>query len=235
MKLRLGVAFLLSSIAFELRGQETNKAKLDLMQGIWENTMNSDSEKAFTIIRGNHSLNFVFLTTSDEFDFPINESVLGFQDDDSVRGDSIDSNNLKKDGKYYTIVDKKFIASNGWVHRPDYLTPAYFECNGDNMSINGAQLIEYYKIQRLPKIALRALYHKGKRDRLDYIKDYLDVDVMEIKSDLRIASEPRGTTNVTLPKGEMVYLKEVKGVWQRIEYQEGDDLREGWVERKYLK
>lgn len=67
--------------------QEKTCSKLALMQGVWENTMNSESEKAFTIIKGNLSLSFVY-NISAGLDFPLTELVEGFYDGD-VEEDSL--------------------------------------------------------------------------------------------------------------------------------------------------
>jgi len=232
MKFKYAALLILSFCMLESSGQD-KKTKLELMQGIWENIMNSDSEKAYTIIKGMNSLYFVFNSTSNKLNFPLGESIEGFQSIDSGNIDSININSLKDDGMYYTIVDKKYIHANGWIRRPDYLTPTYFECDGELMSINGGQLVEYEKISKLPIDALKKLYYRGKRDNRDYIKDYLGIIVSEIRvTRSRVYSEPNKPTITQLTKGDVVTILEKKGNWLKVDY--GEDNR-GWVKKEDVK
>ncbi len=232
MKLKYSVLLILSFFVLETSGQD-KKTKLDLMQGIWENIMNSDSEKAYTIIKGMSSINFVYNTTSNELNFPLGESLEGFQNIDSGNLDTININWLKDDGMYYTIVDKKYINADGWVIRPDYLTPNYFECDGELMSINGGQLVEYEKIPKLPIEALKKLYYRGRQDKRDYIKDYLGIKVAEIIQTKSIVySKPDKPTALQLNKGDVVIALEEKGNWIKVDY--GGD-NPGWVKKEDTK
>lgn len=220
-------------IVHNLNGQVKNQSKLDLMQGIWENIMSSDEEKAFTIINGKYSIDYVFSNDSLELDFPLGESVEGFQDYDNGNYDSINVNYLKGDGLYYTVIDKKELDAGGWVHRPNYLTPNYFECDGALMSINGGKLVEYEKINKLPKIAVKRLYYRGKQDKRDYLKDYLNIIVIEITaSKSMLYSEQGKSMNIQLSKGDVVTVLKERG--SRIQVDYGTDTP-GWIEKKDTK
>jgi hypothetical protein len=203
------------------------------MQGIWENLMNTESEKAYTVIRENFSLNFVFSNDSNEFDFPLNESIEGFQDYDSGNLDSININTIKWDGSFYTIVDKKFINSKGWVIRPFYLTPNYFECDGVTMSVNGGKLVEYEKINKLPNDALKKLYFRGKIDKRDYLKEYLGIKVAEITTaKSTIYAAPDKTKTTQLSKGDVITILEIQGNLLKVDYGENDP---GWIKKEDIK
>lgn len=230
MKYRWLIVFILCCIIQETYGQYRKQAKLSLMQGIWENTMNRDSEKAFTIINGKYSINFVFSNDPNELDFPLGESLEGFQDFDSGNNDSININALKEDGLFYTVVNKKYVNAQGWVHRPDYLTPKYFECDGNIMSINGGELVEYEKMPKLPIEALKKLYYRGKQDNHDYIKDYLDIKVSEIGvPQSTVYTEHNKPTATRLSKGDIVTVLEEKGDWIKVDY--GADTS-GWIKKE---
>lgn len=219
-------AFLL--FAYNSNGQNNRKSKLDLMQGNWENIMNNDSEKSFTIIRGHKSLNFVY-DNSNDLDFPINETIEGFQNFSSDY-DSINIDSLKKDGVFYIVVDKSNIKANGWVYKPDYLTPKYFECDGELMSINGGQLVEYSKINELPFEALSKIYKRGRLDGKNYIEDYLRVRVQSIKPvKCTVYSEPNEPTKVRLNRDDVVIVIEETGKWLKIKYGESDI---GWIKKE---
>lgn len=230
--MKLNIIVLLNLILTNIYGQIVN-FRLSLMQGIWENIMNSDTEKAYTIIKGMNSLNFVYNTSSSELNFPLVETLEGFQNFDSGDYDYLNIDSLREDGLYYTVVDKKYIDSAGWVKRPDYLTPSYFECDGTIMSINGGQLVEYVKISKLPYEALKRLYYRGKIDDRDYIKEYLDLNVTEIKGEkCFIYDENKNKTGLELKKGDIVVINEERGEWIKVEYGEG--YKQGWIKKECI-
>jgi len=219
-----------SFYVLELVGQNLN-SKLFLMQGIWKNIMNNDTEKAYTIIRGMNSLSFVYKNNSNELDFPLAESIEGFQNFDSGENNEINIDSIKEDGQFYTVIDKKYIDKKGWVKRPNYLTPSYFECDGTSMSICGGQLVEYIKIDNLPYEALTKLYYRGKIDNRDYIKEYLNIKVTEIKKEKCILfNEKKNKTGEELTKGDVVIILEEKEKWLKIEYDE--NYKQGWIRKE---
>ena len=122
--------FLFVCFTHLLKGQSERKSKLELMQGTWENIMNNEIENAFTIIKGNNSLNFVYSNSINELNFPLSESIEGFYNGD-VEADSLNVDSLNEDGLHYVVIDKNDITPNRWVYRPDYLTPNYFEIDDD--------------------------------------------------------------------------------------------------------
>ncbi|HEY9005816.1 MAG TPA: SH3 domain-containing protein [Ohtaekwangia sp.] len=210
--------------------QKMSASKLVLMQGTWENIMNSDSEKAFTIIKGKSSLSFVY-NTSAGLDFPLTELIEGFYDG-SIEDDSIDVTSLKDDGVHYIVIRKNDIESNGWVYRPNYLTPGYFDCDGELMSINGGQLVEYSKMDELPFEALDKLFKRGRLDKRDYIKEYLDLRVLSVRPlKGKVYSSPNKQTEVFLNQDDIVIVIEENNKWAKIKYSEG----EGWVRKGNLK
>ncbi|HEY8934770.1 MAG TPA: SH3 domain-containing protein [Cyclobacteriaceae bacterium] len=213
-----------------VRAQNNQISKLDLMQGIWENIMNSESEKAFTIIRGNQSLSFVYNNKTQELNFPLNESIEGFQN--FRDSDSISISSIKNEGSYYTIVDKRYVNASGWVQAPFFLTPNYFECDGELMSINGGQLVEYSKMNELPFEALDKLFKRGRLDKRDYIKEYLNLRVLSVRpSKGKVYSSPNKQKEVFLNQDDIVIVIEENNKWAKIKYSEG----EGWVRKGDLK
>lgn len=233
MKLLPLLLAFLSLLPYVCHGQIMNQqSKLFLMQGIWENTSNTENEHSYTIINGMNSVSFVYSDQKNSYNLPLTESKEGFQNDDSGNNDSININSLREDGKYYTVIDMKYVNKNGWIHRPNYLTPEYFDCDGESMSINGGQLIEFSKIKRLPGSALKVLYNKGKFDNMDYIKKYLKIDAKEIKvKKSLIYSEPGSATTMYLIKGDVVTIIEEKDNWIKIEFL-GSKLIKGWIKKQ---
>lgn len=227
--MRLTKTFAYFSFIFlthHLSGQDQQKPKLELMQGIWENIMNNEIEEAFTIIKGNNSLNFVYSNAINELNFPLSESIEGFYNGDE-EADSLNISSLSKDGLHYIIIDKKNVTINGWVYKPDYLTPNYFECDGELMSINGGQLVEYSKRDELPFEAVDKLYKRGRLDKRDYLKEYLNLKVISIEtSKCAIYSKPNKRMNLQLSKGHVVIVVEQTNKWLKIKYGEG---AVGWI------
>jgi len=226
--------FVISLIAFflaKIQAQEKQKSKFDLIQGIWENINNNEYEKSFKIINGVKSLGFSFTNNQTDSDFYLMESIEGFQNLDYDSFDSLNINSFNENDKYFTtIINIKYIR-NGWVNKKYCIVPDYFECDGENMSINGGQLVEYMKIKRLPGTALKLLYNRGKKDNRDYIKEYLQIEVGEITSEkCVIYSEPGIPTKMYLIRGDIVTIIGEKEDWLNIEYL-GTKLVKGWIKK----
>jgi hypothetical protein len=215
----------------DIKAQEKQLSKLELIQGIWENTLNSGSDHSYKIIKGMYSLGFSYNDPS-ELGFYLIESIEGFQNKKYDDFDSIDVNSFNKNGaNFTTIINKKYI-KNGWVKKKYCIVPEYFDCNGQNMSINGGQLVEYAKIERLPNLALKMLLKRGKIDKHNYIKEYLGIDVREVKvAKSIINSNPGIPTKMYLLKGDVLTIVEEKGEWIKIEC-EGKILVQGWIEKQ---
>jgi hypothetical protein len=210
--------------------QVNKSSNLDLIQGIWENTMNSDTLNSYKIIKGINSLGISFTRDSNKFVFYFLESLEGFQNYRSDEADSISVSSLNKNGKYFTTIINKKNIKNKWVKMLYCIVPDYFECNGENMSINGGQLVEFSKIDRLPNSALKLLYYRGKQDKKDYIKEYLDIKVVEIISQkATIFSAPEMPTSLQLIRYDVVVVIEEKGKWLKVDYGTNNL---GWIKRE---
>lgn len=228
----------ISLIAFflaKIQAQEKEKSKLDLIQGIWENIYNNENEKSFKIINGIKSLGVSFTNDQTDLDFYLMESIEGFQNLDYDSFDSLNINSFNKNDKYFTtIINIKYIR-NGWINKKYCILPDYFECDGENMSINGGQLVEYVRINRLPGTALKLIYNRGKKDNRDYIKEYLQIEVREITSEKSVIySEPGIPTKMYLIKGDIVTIIREKENWLNIEYL-GNKLVKGWIKKSDIR
>jgi hypothetical protein len=217
----------------KLHAQVQVNTRLALMQGIWEWITNDDTNSVFKVVNGNKCLEFAFEKVSNDLEFPLFEMIIGFQNtatfDNEIWHINIDS--LKEDGLYYTeVINKKYIERNGMINKAYCVIPSYYECDGNILSINGGKLFEYEKIKKLSNNSLKKLYNRGKLDKRDYIKDYLNIKVMEITAfNGIIYSEPNKPTNIQLSKGDIVTVLEEKGKWLKVDY--GTD-QPGWIKRK---
>lgn len=204
-----------------------SQSKLDLLQGIWSYNMNTDSEKAYSIIKGKMSLSFVY-NVSGELDFPLHESLKGFYDGD-ISGDTIFVDSLHDKGSQYITIDRNAITSEGWVLRPNFLMPKFFHCDEEYMWINGGKLVEYQKTNELPYEALDKLFKRGRLDKRDYIFEYLSLKVRTLKSaHCNIYSNPRGKIIRELEKDQVVIIIEENGKWVKVKY---SDSEMGWIKK----
>lgn len=204
------------------------QTKESQIQGIWANIMNgSENELRFKIINGVHSL-AISHDDDSNIDYYLNESLEGFVNTTSF--DSISEVSFDKSGKYFiTVWGKK---ENGWIKNPSYIIPNYFSCEDGLLSIGGGHLAEYTQIIRLPSQTICLLYLRGKRDKRNYFKEYLNIDVKEVIATKSIIySEPDVSTKMYLIKGDIVTVLEEQNGWIKIEYN-GKKLVTGWVKKQ---
>ena len=220
----------------KLYTQAQSDTKLTLMQGIWECTLNDETNNTFKIVKGRNCLEFSFSNESEDLEFSLFDMIIGFQNVVSKYNDIqlINVDSLKENGLYYTeIIDRKDIENDGTIDKAFCVIPSYYECDGKNLSINGGKLFEYEKIFKLPKKALEKLYYRGKHDKRDYIKDYLDIKVAKINSDKSIVySNPNIIKIIELNKDDIITVLEEKENWLKIEYG-ADNL--GWINKNDIK
>lgn len=204
------------------------------IQGIWllinkpESTNNTSS---VTINKDLKALNFEYaLNGSKDY---IGEYYIGFQDHNFNDVDSINIKSLKEIGVYYTEIKIQSVNKNGWVIKPDFSTPEVVQIDEQNLWLNYGNVSMFEKINKLPGLALKLLYNRGKRDKRDYIKEYLNIKVVEIvppKS--TVYSEPDKPTSTQINKSDVVTVIEEKENWLKIDY--GADNM-GWIKKEDTK
>lgn len=191
------------------------------MQGIWANVKNEMDtvENSFLIVIDNRLLSFVHPIQGNRVNFPLAEFIVGFRDNISER-DSVKIGDLKTEGLFYSIVNVREIRSKEWVRTKTIISPKYFECDGETLSINGGQLVEYYKIKSLPEYTLEKMYDRGKRDNKKYLQIYAGLAVGRIKVNRAILYDKAGKpNNLTLEKGAVVLIKQKENQKAMIEFQ----------------
>jgi hypothetical protein len=201
------------------------------IQGIWECQLQTESTSIFKIINQDKCAEFTFSPTADKLDFTLFELTIGFQSyiEMPYNAENLTFDSLKANGLYYTeILNKKYI-KDGIVVSPNFLVPTYYECDGQNMSINGGKLFEYVKLQTLPFEVLVRLHRRGKTDKRDYIKDYLNLKVLTIRNtNCKVHSTPNGQTKVQLNRDDMIIVIEDRGDWLKVQY---NDNGIGWIRK----
>jgi hypothetical protein len=226
---------ILSLLCSELTDTQSIKNKLDSIQGIWKSNESEKSEESFTIIKGMNALSITYTDDSEELDFPLSESIQGFQNESYEDIDSIHVNTLKADGAYFTSAFRENVKKSGWVEKPYFTIPSYFEVDDNTMSIGGGQLAEFSKITSLPPFTLKQLYKRGKLDKRNYLKDYLGLIFKEVVSPkCTIYQSPGIATKMYIIKGDLVSILEQQGNWVKIEYQ-GKKKVQGWLKKSDIR
>ncbi len=229
------IVFLVLLVYCSTSWSQTNYTnKLDLIQGIWEGTTNSDSESLYKIVSGNKSLGISCTDKSSVSNFYLLETIEGFQNYKYNEVDSINIKWLSEEGKYYTsILNEEKISKDGWIRIAYCIIPEYFECDGELMSINGGRLSEFVKTSKLPEFTIRLLFHKGVLDGRNYLKEYLNLNVLAIKSlKCTIYSKPDKPTNVRLSRNDVVVIIEEASKWLKVKYSESNI---GWIKKEAVK
>ena len=224
--------FIIFLLCYSTWTYSQNGSGMSLMQGSWQCLLDDDHGSIFKIVRDQKCIEFTFTGETKEFDLALFELIIGFQNyiETSYQTQALNIDSLKANGLYYTeVLNKKYI-EDGEVENPNFLVPSYYKCDGQLMSINGGKLFEYEKINQLPYKATEYLYHRGKRDGHDYIKDYLDLLVLQIQTEKCVVnSEPNKPTQIRLKRNQLVIVIEDAGKWLKVRYGESEI---GWIKKQ---
>ena len=233
-KIFFNVAFYFVSMCVVF-SQEDMPITMQNLEGIWlyldtpENP-NTNNTSFIMINKSGKKLGFEYKLNGEET--WIGESYYGFQDYHQYEVTAINKRDLKMTGKYYTEIAARFIDKDGFVKVPGFSMPEIIELTENSLWINFGKVSMYEKIDKLPAIALKLLYLRGKQDNRDYIKEYLNIDVKEIIVPKSIIySEPDNPTKMYLIKDDVVTITEEKDNWVKIEYF-GKTLVTGWIKKE---
>lgn len=207
-------------------------SRLSMLQGAWRYLSVDTADHSFKLFAGKKCLDFSY--TFDSHECTLLEMIVGFQDSAHGfgHGDEIYVDSLKSDGLFYTeIIDKKYIEEDGLIKRPNFLTPFYFSVDEEVLSINGGKLFEYEKISQLPYKAVSCLFYAGKRDKHDYLKEYLSLTVRSVKPS-RLYAEPNQPSNFHLKENDIVILIEEGDGWLKVKH---DENKTGWIKKEVIK
>lgn len=216
-----------------------SQSKLDLLQGIWSYNMNSDTIKSYKLVSKNKCIDIGYsFVDNRETEFFLMEMIIGFQDSVKWSDDNtfIHTDSMKENGTYFTeILRSEFIEPDGFINKAFCMIASYYECDGELLSINGGKLFEYDKILKLPNEALKKLYFRGQKDNRNYIKDYLGIHVKVVKDKMSVIySKPGIKSKTFLTQDELVTVLEEKGEWYRIEFEEDEVIKQGWVKKRQM-
>lgn len=199
-----------------------NSTKLDSIQGIWyiiypgypESTENN-----YIIYKDIKSL-VIYSDEKDTTHFSVEEGYQGFLDfdKDARKGEDkeIDINLLRSNGKYFAFVSA-FNLKDNKIMLSDCVFPSYFTMEDGRIEMGSSGTAIYSRVNDLPNLLIMQLYNRDKQKNRNYIKEYLDIKVSEIKASKSILySEDKKPTKIVLKQGEVVIIKEEKEDWIKI-------------------
>jgi hypothetical protein len=208
-------------------------SQLELLQGIWNYTMSPDTAGSFKLVSKKRCLDFTYSSNKNsDSEVTLIEMIVGFQSvvnwSDKTGVIYVDS--LKENGLFFTeIVDMEQIEQGGLIDKAFCMIASYYECDGNILSINGGKLFEYEKILTLPFDAIQNLHRRGKTDKRNYIKDYLNLKVLTIRNaKCKVYSNPNEQTKLQLNKDDIVVVIDGQGNWLKVQY---DESGVGWIRK----
>lgn len=225
------------------------QSKLELFVGIWKEILLKQDyyENRYIIIK-KHNDNDLFLrilflaytNDKDNYDLYLDEAIAGFQDKfqfEEEIDNEFNKNIFKKNGEYLTIIYSTFD-----IDKQDYLKSSdvmfiYNNIEFDDMRLTlySSNLFEYTRINKteIPFLMIRLLYEEDKEKDKNYIKEYLDIEVKEIKKEkCYVYDEEKNKTVAELKKGDIVVILEQRREWIKVEYGEG--YKQGWIKRECI-
>ncbi|MDR1202497.1 MAG: hypothetical protein LBL58_12850 [Tannerellaceae bacterium] len=208
---------------------------LQMIQGIWEsvNLPGKTNNSYFVTV----NKNFKYLSFEYDFDTKksyIHEGYVGFQDSSFYDIDEICLTNLKESGVYYTEISS--VDEHGRATKTHFNTTNIIEVTDGYMEINFGNINMFNRVYELSNWVLKTLYFQGKKNKRNYIKEYLDIQVIEITSDVcEVYSEPNKPTQRQLNKGDIVIVTEENEKWLKVEHGDDEKKSEGWIKRVDVK
>lgn len=220
------------------------QSKLELIVGIWKEILLKPDyyENRYIIIK-KHNDNDLFLgilflaytNDKDNYDFYLNEAIAGFQDKfqfENEINNEFNKNIFNKNGKYLTIINSTFEIDKQDCLKTSDVMLIYNNIEYDDIKLTlySSNLFEYTRINKteIPFLMIKLLYEEGKKKNKNYIKEYLDIEVKEIKREkCYIYDEKKNKTVAELEKGDIFVIIEEKDGWLKVEY--GEEYKQGWI------
>ncbi len=211
--------------------QTLNNGNITCLEGIWSNNSNySTNVLSYRIISGNKMLSFGYEHGDSSLNFPLLIHIVGFQGKTEDEIDSLDKTQLVNFGLHYTeITEDDYSKKGNWTK--NYFIPLKFGCDNNEMTLLSGKIAEFSRLSRLPIESISLLNARGKKDKRNYLSEFLKISLKGIKpSKSLINSIPNKPTKMYLIKGDEVEILEEKGEWLKIRYY-GKKTIEGWIKK----
>ena len=206
-----------------------SQTKQEQLQGIWENIMSESSGEMLIRIVNGISVLSIAHQGEEYINFYLAETIESFINVEDF--ETININDFDANGEYYISVFRDDIKRNQ-IQKKNYMMRNKLYFDDDRLIIEGGKFAEYVHLDRLPPLTMHLLYRRGRKDNRDYLKEYLNINVMQIAtSQVTICSYPNIPTRMYLIKGDMVIVLEEREGWLRVEY-EGKKVVTGWIKKE---
>ena len=162
--------------------QTLNNSNLKCLEGIWSNNSNnSNNVFSYKIINGNRMLSFGYENGDSSLNFPLLTHIIGFQSKTDDELDSLDKTQLVSFGLHYTeITEKEYKKKGNWTK--NYFIPLKFGCENNEMTLLSGKLAEFSRLNKIPNESLALLNARGKKDKRNYLSEFLKISLKNIKS-----------------------------------------------------
>ena len=210
------------------------ESKLDKMQGIWNDLRNGydkNNEMSFLIMHANKSISIGYVEKDSALGFFMIETVKGFLDFNPLESEVMFKvGTLQNNGEYYVVCRNRFIQPDGTIH-PAFCFTSNININDDLMVISNNGEQRYTKTTHLPSHANYLLYHRGKKEKKDYMRGYLDANVCELVFDsVQISPFGNDRNDTILKKGELVEILSFNDSMVLVNHvMRNDELIQGWL------
>ena len=202
--------------------------KIEDLNGIW---VNSDDESNLSIY---NDFKFISIYDDDEYATIRFKEIYfikkGLEDKKNISGKDAYTKDFEESSKYFITVNKGQTAHLDSYYKEwsdlRFRSNYFYEFNPRvTMVIFNLKDHYFHYIERLPKTALKMLYERCREDSIDYIKQYLGIDVRNIISGQSIIFDSLEVeTNMYLIEGELITVLGEQNDFLKMEY-EADDKK----------
>ena len=225
--MKIIISLFILIISFVVSAQEPLTSLEDL-KGIW---VNNDDECDISIY---DECEVITMYNHEQYSSIRFEEIYfikkGLEDKKNISGKDAYTKDLKESSKYFITsykgqtahLDSYYKEWSDLRFRSNY----FYEFNPRvTMVIFNLKDHYFHYIERLPKTALKMLYERCREDSIDYIKQYLGIDVRNIISGQSIIFDSLEVeTNMYLIEGELITVLGEQNDFLKMEY-EADDKK----------
>ena len=208
--------------SFNVNAQERIEFNIKDLNGIWRNTVDTVQ---YVIFKKGKSICF---------SFDINSNIYNQASYDPFDWCGVNTYSFVAKSDTMWLKEKKTGNSNKdfflWGISYEFYFENINEING-SIELSSSNVFNFKRIKTLPNFSFKGIYQQGKRDKRDYLEEFLDKNFNEIsilKS--KIYTSPAIATKMYLVKGDEIEILQIKNQWLKIRYY-GNKTIEGWIKK----
>ena len=202
---------------------DAQSSYIDKFQGYWVGYISTKPSSTITYFEIIKNKNKLSITYEDDRIIRIVKTKIGFIEKPN---DTILVKDLRDSGKYFcdcSIREAEVL---------DCFVIKGFDTDGSSYWYGNTDIFDFNKIDKLPsKVKKDISQWKNKKDKREYLREFLDMDFKEITVIKAIInSSPSIPSKQYLLKGDDVEILETKDDWLKIRYY-GSKTIEGWIKK----